>query len=82
MVRDSQQNRGRKPVKTCRAESSRLVRDAAESDVVHAGVDHLRLACRRTITQAIVGRAQVRAAFDNLARNSELRLRGIVTLVG
>src|SRR5271169_349840 len=58
----------------------RVAGNAAEPDVVHAGVDHLRLPRRWTITQTVVGRAQVRAAFDHLARNSKLRLRGIVAL--
>src|SRR5260370_18118484 len=54
--------------------------NATEPNVVHARVDHLRLPCRWTITQAVVRRAQVRAAFDYFARNAELCLRGIVTL--
>src|SRR5580704_13971517 len=59
----------------------RLACKAAEPDVVHTGIDHLRLARRWTISQAVVGGTQVRAAFDNFARNPELRLRPIVTLV-
>src|SRR5208282_3718766 len=59
-----------------------MANNAAKPHVVHAGVDHLRLTRRWTITQAVVGSAEVRAAFDNLARNPELRLRGIVTLGG
>src|ERR1700739_3229147 len=60
----------------------RLVCNAPEPDVVHTRIDHLRLPRRWTIAQAVVRRAQVRAAFDHLARNLELCLRGIVALVG
>ena len=35
----------------------------------------------RTIAPAIVGRAQVRAALDHLARNPDLRLAGVVALL-
>src|SRR4051794_493692 len=50
--------------------------------MAHAGVDHLRLPCCWTIAQAIVRSAQVRTTFDDLARNSKLWLRSIVTSVG
>ena len=58
-----------------------LTLDTPNSDVTHAGVNHLRLARRWAVTQAIVGSAQVRAAFDHLARNAKLRLRWIVALL-
>src|SRR5215475_10704924 len=54
---------------------------AAKSDMAHAGVDHLRLARRRPVTQAIIGGAQVRAALDHFAWNAELRLTRIVAFV-
>jgi hypothetical protein len=52
--------------------------DAAKSDVVHTCVDHLRLPRRGTIPQAIVGRAEMRASFDDLPGNPELQLSWIV----
>ena len=33
------------------------------------GVDHLRLARRRAVAEAVVRRAEVRAALDHLARD-------------
>src|ERR1700676_2082180 len=59
----------------------RIACNAAESDMVHAGVDHLRLPRCWAITQAVVGRAEVGAAFDHLAGNPDLRVRAVVTLV-
>src|ERR1700676_4129853 len=60
---------------------SRIACNAAVSDVIHAGVDHLRLPRCWAITQAVIGRTEMRAAFDYFARNPELRLRGIVAFV-
>ncbi len=47
-----------------------LTLDTPNSDVTHAGVNHLRLARRWAVTQA-----------DHLARNAKLRLRWIVALL-
>ncbi len=55
--------------------------DAAKSDVTHACVNHLGLTRRRPVTQTVIRCAQMRSAFHNLAWNSELRLRRIVTLI-
>ena len=41
------------------------------------GIDRLRMAGGRAIAAAIIGRAQVRAAFDDLAGNFDLRLAGV-----
>ena len=47
---------------------------AAEADMAHAAIDHLRVARRRAVASAIVRRAQKRAALDDLALNTDLRL--------
>jgi hypothetical protein len=49
--------------------------------VAHGRVDRLGVARGRSIAAAVVGRAQVRAAFDHLAWNPDLRLAGVVALV-
>ena len=41
--------------------------------MAHAGVDRLGVARGRTVAAAVVGRAQVRAALDDLARNAGRR---------
>src|SRR5438105_5470801 len=57
----------------------RLTNDAADADMAHAAVDHLRVARRRAIPPAVVGGAEKRAALDDLVRNRDLRLDGIET---
>src|ERR1700730_6980757 len=57
----------------------RLTNDAAEADMAHAAVDHLRVARRRAIAPAVVRGTEKRATFDDLARNRELRSSGIET---
>src|ERR1700732_1573918 len=52
--------------------------DAAEPDVARRRVDRLRMARGRAIAAAVIRRAQMRAAFDDLARNLDLRLAGVV----
>src|SRR5215469_6776639 len=47
----------------------------------HAGIDHLRRTRCRTKTQAIIRRAQMRAAFEHLARDAEGGMPWIVTLL-
>src|SRR4029453_5645454 len=42
---------------------------AAEADMAGRGVDRLGMARRRTIAPAIVGRAEMGAAFQHLARD-------------
>src|SRR6266498_603766 len=54
--------------------------DATEADVAHARVDHLRLARRGTVAEAVVRGTEVRAALDHLARDAELRLVRVVAL--
>src|SRR5258705_1414289 len=61
--------------------TSRRMSDTPNSNVTHAGVNHLRLARCRAVTQAIVGSAQIRAALDHLARHTKLRLSGVVALL-
>src|SRR6188472_3252309 len=48
----------------------RLPNDAAKADVARRGVDRLALAGGRAIAQAVVRRAQMRAALDHLAREA------------
>src|SRR5271170_2323662 len=55
--------------------------DAAKTDVAHAGVDHLRLACRGAVTQAVVGSAQVRTTLHDSAGNTNVRLPWVVALL-
>src|SRR3984885_6950716 len=55
--------------------------DATKTDMAHAGVDHLRLACRGAVTQAVVGSAQVRTTLHDSAGNANLRLPWIVALL-
>src|SRR5580658_11037388 len=55
--------------------------DAAKTDVAHAGVDHLRLACSGAVTQAVVGSAQVRTTLHDSAGNANLRLPRVVALL-
>ena len=46
------------------------------------GVDRLRLARRGPVAEAVVRRAEVRAALDHLARDVLARLAGVVALLG
>jgi uncharacterized membrane protein len=55
--------------------------DAAEPDVGHSGVDHLRLPRGGPIAVAVVRRAQMRAAFHHLAWNAKLRLVHVVAFL-
>ena len=52
--------------------------DAAEADVAHPGVDHLRPAGGGAVALAVAVGAQVRAALDHLAGDAELRLGRVV----
>src|SRR5215470_9961908 len=52
--------------------------DAAKADVTRRGVDGLRVARRRTVAAAVIGRAQVRAAFQYLARDADVRLAAVI----
>jgi len=47
--------------------------DTAETDMDVTGVDLLGAASGWTITQAVIGGAEVRASFDHLSRDSGLR---------
>src|SRR5947209_8563738 len=53
--------------------------DATEADMAHARVDGLRMARRRTVAPAVVGRAEVGAALDHLARNAAYRIPRVET---
>src|SRR5262249_2581013 len=53
----------------------------AYADVAHPGVDHLRSAGGRPVAQAVTVCAQVRAALDDLAGDTELRLPWVVALL-
>ena len=55
--------------------------DAAEADVARRGIDRLRVTRRRTVAAAVVGRAQMRAALQDPARDPRFRLAGIVALI-
>ena len=55
-------------------------RYAAKPDMAHAGIDHLRSAGGGPVAQAVAVGAQKRAALDDLARYSELRLPRVVTV--
>src|SRR5215469_5758219 len=53
--------------------------DASEPQMARGRVHVLGMACGRTIAAAVIWRAQVRAAFNDLARNLCRRQAGIVT---
>src|SRR6516164_7797914 len=52
--------------------------DAAKADVAGGGVDGLSVAGRRTVAAAVIGRTQVRAALQHLARDADVRLAAVV----
>src|ERR1700730_5975842 len=54
---------------------------ASESDVARSRIDRLGMARGRAVAATIVRCAQMRATLENLARNPDLRLKRIVTLV-
>src|SRR5215831_11317864 len=56
-------------------------RDTTESKVAGGSVDRLGVARRRAVAPAIVRRAQVRAALDDLARNPDVRQAGIAACI-
>src|SRR6266699_523785 len=51
--------------------------DASKSHVTRGRIDRLGVSRGGPVAAAIVWRAQMRAAFQNLAGNSDLRLAGI-----
>src|SRR5579872_4366586 len=53
------------------------VNHASEPDVACRGVDRLRVTSCRAVAAAVTRRAQVRAAFDHLAGNSDFGLAGV-----
>src|SRR5262245_62064978 len=55
--------------------------DAPKAEVARRGIGRLGVAGRWAITAAIARRAQMRAAFDDLARDLDLRLARIVAAV-
>src|SRR5262249_6841472 len=52
--------------------------DATKAKVTCGCIDWVRVTRRRPITTAVVGCAEMRAAFDDLARNPEIGLAGVV----
>src|SRR5687767_12831382 len=56
--------------------------DAAEANVAGRGIDRLREAGGWTVAPAVVGRAEMRAPLQNLARNRNLRRVWVVADVG
>src|SRR3954469_22881989 len=52
--------------------------NAAKADVARRGVDRLGVTRGRAIAAAVVRRAEMRAAFEDLAGNFDLRLAGVV----
>src|SRR5271155_498571 len=66
-------------VNFCNLLSGALIADdAAKADMARRGVDWFGVTRGRTIAAAIVGRAQMRAALEHLARYLYLGLAGIV----
>ena len=57
------------------SDGTKPVVDAAEPEVAHAGVDHLRSTGGRAVAEAVAVGAQVRAALDHPARDPERRSR-------
>src|SRR5688572_16572942 len=55
-----------------------LARDASEADVTGRGIDRLWVPGGGAIAPAIVGRAQMRAAFQDLAGDAAFGLAGVV----
>src|SRR5688572_3218666 len=55
--------------------------DAAKSKMAGRGIDRLGMPRRRPVAAAVVRRAQMRAALDDLARYLDVRQTGIVALV-
>src|SRR5690349_17303644 len=56
---------------------SRLPPDAAEADMAHAAVHHLRVAGRRAVAPAVGWRAEEGAALHHLPRNADGGLSGV-----
>src|SRR5580700_11838579 len=56
-------------------------KDATKTDMAHSGIDHLRLACRGTVSQAVVRCAEVRTALDHSAGNADVGLARVVALL-
>src|SRR5690349_21204596 len=52
--------------------------DAAKSDMAGRRIDRLGMACGGAIAPAVVGRAEVRAALQDLAGNFDRGLAGVV----
>jgi hypothetical protein len=61
--------------------TSRSRSHTTKTDMAHPGVDHLRLPGSGTIAEAVVWRAQVRAALDDLAWNAKLRSPQVLALL-
>src|SRR5262245_34580427 len=53
----------------------------SEADVARRRIDRLGMARGRPVAAAIVGRAQVRAALEHLARNPDVGLAGVEACV-
>jgi hypothetical protein len=65
----------------------RLPDNATKADMAHSGIDWLGVTGHRAITPAVVGGAEMRAAFDDFARNVRIArnaaaLRGMRVIVG
>src|SRR3954452_18510086 len=56
-----------------------LTQDTAEADVAHRRVDGLRMPRGGAVAPAVARCTQVRAALQDLARDPDLRLTGVVT---
>src|SRR5262245_17671721 len=56
--------------------------DAAEADMAGRRVNRLGEARGRPVAPAVVRRAQMRSAFQHLARNPDRRLAGVVAVLG
>src|ERR1700729_4181148 len=54
--------------------------DTPESEVARRRIHRFRMARGRAVAAAVIRRAQMRAAFDDLAGDFDLRLAGVVAL--
>src|SRR5215218_5990947 len=53
--------------------------DASKTQMAGRGVERLGVSRRRAITAAVIGRAEMRAALDDLARDLDVGLARVVT---
>src|SRR4249919_3669330 len=54
--------------------------DASKSEMARGGIDRLRMARCRSVASAVIRRAQMRAAFDDLLWNLDVGRSGVVAV--